>query len=137
MGNMTHGDCSYCPYNEGMTPIEYTTKTEVPDQFLADLIITAVEGGTGYWAQVSDYHWDDPDPNSTYAVLHEIDAQTGQPGEGKRLTTTRVAYGLSLLAGVQSWRFAQLTDPENEWDHDAEDADVVAQLALLGNIVYG
>ena len=42
-------------------------------QMLSDLIIGAVEGGTGYWAEVSAYKWSDNDLWPASAVLHEMD----------------------------------------------------------------
>ena len=42
------------------------------EQFLADIITGAVEGGTGYWAQVSGYVWDCP-PAECRATLHDME----------------------------------------------------------------
>ncbi len=40
-----------------MTVDDLTDTSPHPyDQLLFDLFTTAVEGGTGYWAQVDDYH---------------------------------------------------------------------------------
>ena len=33
------------------------TRSKERAEFLADIITCAVEGGTGYWAQVSQYQW--------------------------------------------------------------------------------
>lgn len=122
---------------EHMATIQVTTTTEIPDQFLADLITAAVEGGVNYWAEVSAYVWDVPDPTLAYAVLHEVGDEAEADPTPLNLTTDAVARGLLLLAETDPRRFGRLVDPDNDWDHDAEDADVIAQLALLGEVVYG
>lgn len=109
------------------------------EQFLADIVITAVEGGTGYWAEVSQYK--NETPSGTYAMLHEIE----EPDEGGReLSLKNVAEALSdIRAGKVVMRAdlldcIKLADKENDaGEIDAEGADVIAQVALFGSIVYG
>lgn len=124
-------------------------RTAEREEFLADVIICAVEGGTGYWACVSDYKHGQP--SETYAVLHEEDADGAIEGrEGKysttplRLDVEAVALGIGKIergevninAGMAQSILA--ASRENEaGDIDADLADVIAQAALLGSIVYG
>lgn len=41
------------------------------EQFLDDVIITAVEGGINYWAYVHDYTWSDEGPTSVRVIDSE------------------------------------------------------------------
>ena len=106
--------------------------------FLADLVCTAVEGATGYWAAVSAYKWTDG-PANTRATL--VDEDTG---ETYALTIDAVALGIerierrevtvnaTIRAGILAASAAN-----DAGQLDADDADVIAQAGLLGNIVYG
>jgi hypothetical protein len=46
-----------------------TTRSAEREQFLADIITAAVEGGTGYWAQCARYKWEGLDAKDVHAVL--------------------------------------------------------------------
>lgn len=48
-----------------------STRTIEREQFLADVITTAIEGGTGYWARVYAYRWDGLPPAECFAVIAE------------------------------------------------------------------
>jgi hypothetical protein len=54
-----------------------TARSAEREEFLASIVTTAVEGGTGYWATVSEYEWDGLPDREVFAVLHE----TYEPGE--------------------------------------------------------
>lgn len=124
-------------------------------EFLGDIITTAVEGGTGYWAQVSQYQYaldgriracvgervgDEP-----RAVLHQLaEDESGYVEAGQIVTLDVIARGLSLLAsgevGVRSDLKALIGQASHENDAgmiDADAADVIVQAGLLGEIVYG
>lgn len=46
-----------------------STKTKTPaEEFLDDVITTAVEGGINYWAFVDDYEWSDEGPTSVIVI---------------------------------------------------------------------
>ena len=151
-------------------------RTKEREQFLGDIITTAVEGGTGYWAQVSQYQWiDDFSTDETErgvvacvgkrvgdeprAVLHELnDEGYGYREEGLVLDLDAVARGLRGLIDYyeKAWakrvaegrtqrtglsdaiRLLKLADRENDAGYiDADYADTIAQMALLGEIRYG
>lgn len=42
-------------------------EVELDDEFLKDVLITALEGGIGYWSACSEYK-----PDAGYAVIHEL-----------------------------------------------------------------
>lgn len=145
-------------------------------QFLADVIITATEGGTGYWARTYGYTWDEGAENTSATLVDFEDAATAldhEPGglfdgwdwldnavEAKDERIAKVTYSLTIdtvakayglinkgsveeastaLNLAQSYvtrlRLAYRTNDAGEID--AYDADIVAQLATIGKIIYG
>ena len=120
-----------------------TTRSSEREEFLADLLITAVEGGTGYWAQVSnyshspaatahvtlhEYHEEDDDG---VVPLHEVDLESIEKG---------LKLYLTFLEGRSdaTYREYMAADWANDaGDFDAEDADVIVQFAIFGEIKYG
>jgi hypothetical protein len=141
------------------------TRSKEREQFLADIITGAVEGGTGYWAQVSQYQWVDTfsvrigdaetadvkvvcgkrQGDEARATLHEMnDDETGYKDEGLDLTIDAVATGIGkIIRGEVSVhesyrkRIAEASRENDAGNIDAEDADIIAQAALLGEVVYG
>lgn len=123
-------------------------------RFLGDIITGAVEGGTGYWAQVSQYQYEyDGDisvnvgqrvGNEPRAVLHQIDDETGYEARGLIVTLDVVQLGIDRIsdgtAGVNTKLRNDITfaDAENDGgDIDAEAADVIVQAGLFGEVRYG
>lgn len=135
--------------------MEVTARSTARREFLGDVITGAVEGGTGYWAQVSQYqyemdgevrvcvgrrHGDDP-----RAVLHPLrDDETGYEEEGKELTLDVVEAGIARIADPtfkinSTLRGAILaaSATNDAGEIDAEGADYIVQAGLLGEVVYG
>lgn len=125
-------------------------------EFLEGVVTTAVEGGTGYWAQVSQYQYVGSDGEvvvytgeqvgeGTRAVLHELKAdESGYEAEGLTLDADAVAKGIGKITrgevGVRAdlkALIAQASRESDAGDIDAEGADVIAQAALLGEVRYG
>lgn len=80
------------------------------EEFLSSIIITAVEGGTGYWAQVSRYKWEGLPDKDVHAVLHEMtdgdDPERSADGsdlfgwykeKGQKLDISEVAKAIGLI----------------------------------------
>src|SRR4051812_30554669 len=90
-----------------------TTRTAEREEFLADIIIGAVEGGTGYWAQVSHYQYmmDGElhvytgfklEGGGTRATLHEItEDETDYKAEGMVVTTDTIAEAIGMIERSQ------------------------------------
>lgn len=121
-------------------------RTDKRAQFLADVLTTAVEGGTNYWASVSGYVWDferhEGTVHDTRATLH--DEEDG--GKEYALNLDVIAKGMGKMRQYLKdadpghyWRQGLLADRTNgeEGDYDAEFADAVVQYGLLGELVYG
>ncbi len=123
------------------------------DQLLHDLFVTALEGGIGYWSTCTKYHWmigphaDDverpsrDDLSGFYATIYEDDQLGGAP---LTINRTTIANGLQLAAGAWSDRLAWSTEAppvvvtaNTDWDFDAGDADMIVQLGLFGDLIYG
>lgn len=49
---------------------------ELEDEFLSDIIVTAVEGGIGYWSQTEQYQYVDCDNEDGHDPLHVV---VGEP----------------------------------------------------------
>lgn len=116
--------------------LETTTPRE---QLFDDLVIAAIEGGIGYWSIVTSY-----DPDQATAIVHDI-AEDDTLSHPLRIDRAVVRRGYALAASTE-WRsrIAWSTEPppvvitaETDWDHDAGDADVIVQLGLFGDVVYG
>lgn len=125
------------------------------ERLLWDTFITAMEGGVDYWAtrrryahKTRDDAPDDFTPTDYYAVISE----DGSGGDGKRDTRHDINRAVMLrgfrvvLGGSCPLKDtheqvrkigAAWKDPEIEGDIDADGADILVQLALFGEVVYG
>ena len=130
-------------------------RTAERTEFLSDIIIAAVEGGTGYWAQVSQYQYvydgevhvyvGKRQGDQTRATLHEMnDDGDGYKAEGLDLTIDKIASALGKIVRGDVGtgerfrrRMAEASRENDAGDIDADDADTIAQIALLGEEVYG
>lgn len=148
-----------------MTKIEYT-RTRKRADFLAGFVTGALEGAIGYWAAAETYRWYDPSyppedngsaepgPDNSanaYAELvpddpHDTDHWPVDKNGEKRFLLDLDAVDKVLknvrLAPIPNFRAARLMWADYTEDHceanlDAEDYDVVAQLAAFGEVIYG
>lgn len=127
-----------------------TKRSEERTQFLKDLIITAVEGGIGYWSFCRNYDykagtvevaamdpddWDgDEDTLDDYLEWHPVTIETMARGinlicSGECKYATRGEYV----------RFMRKANRENDGAGmlDAGDADNILQAGLFGELIYG
>lgn len=128
-------------------------------QFLHDVMITALEGGVGYWS-VADHIERHPDDRLWYQsfVLYCSDGgidpvecghdESDGVCAGHRVTPDLVVRGLSkaVTAGPNEdigWHYNRrshviVANRENEGgDIDADDADCIVQLGIFGRVIYG
>lgn len=126
-------------------------------QFLADTLVDAIEGGIGrgIWYTTEQYRWysprlggtSEPGPEGTAnasVTLHLIDEEVaGEPVV--RITLDSIASALQQITrgedvGVGTFqreiitRSSRTNDPVD--DYDAISADVVLQVAALGEVIY-
>lgn len=112
--------------------------TTITSQRIADLVVTAFEGGSNHWIEkveriagaASDQPWY-ADPLLYDGVFHIRVWADGSPYE---LTVENAKRGFVLLAQqFESTHWADFME-ENE---DADTADVWLQLSVFGDIIYG
>lgn len=74
-----------------------TTRTAEREQFLADIITAAIEGGTGYWASVARYKWEDREPKHVCAAIIVTDDDEGRAKRRAAGAAKREATGEAKL----------------------------------------
>lgn len=114
-----------------------TVKWDVPEQLLRDLLVTAVEGGSDYWAE---YRRVMRDAELNILSVHVREQEASDQGgrhQHADITPASMALGLERLA--QASFPAALTHLANalKEEGDAETADVVLQMAMFGKLIYG
>ncbi len=134
------------------------TEVEITPRRIADLMVTAIEGGIGYWCEsvklldqprlgkmkkpwYDDESLYDHDPRSMAAALIKIEVKELDPSSKKcpsgvwevELVNMEQAFILMQEYGKpKGWHFRNFIN-END---DAETADVWFQLAVFGEVVY-
>jgi hypothetical protein len=106
-----------------------TVQIAVSDEFLGDLLTTAVEGGINYWAGVESLDRDD-DLRVTWIRLRDLvdDRPCGV------VTRSHMFDGLQRFCDAYRGDVPAKLD---DGDFDAEDCDVMLQLGVFGEVVYG
>jgi hypothetical protein len=129
--------------------------TTAHDRLMLDLFTTALEGGIGYWAECHSYHWmigppaDDVEPetdyNGFYADITERDYEDDGAAD-HRINRQTLIRGYNRAISPEwrdrlHWSSGEkppyvVTD-DTDWDFDAGDADMIVQLGLFNEIIYG
>lgn len=134
---------------------------EITDQFAADVMTTALEGGVGYWLQVGKVHRaqnkDGLDQGLDYLSIYQVDeprdAETEElfdmanfkPGfevnRPSAITLNHVFKGIEMLfeRGVLPGRddIRASVSKLEQGDIDSDAADVILQLGFFGDTVFG
>ena len=113
---------------------------KVTQEFANDVITTAVEGGIGYWARISEYHWRNGIP--TTAMIEPLDPMDQWPLA--QLDRVLVQKGIDALAegnikvapDILGAILVSVVRPD-DYDIDATAADVIVQAGLFNDIIYG
>jgi hypothetical protein len=121
------------------------------DELLHTIFVTAMEGGIGYWSVCGGYRWS-LNGEGEIADLYGFEARVRElEGNGTEFRVDRetIRRGVEgLAAGTVTFGGRELSP---EWraraagwlaaptsaDLDAEDADVVVQAGLFGDVRYG
>ena len=117
-------------------------RTAERTDFLAGVLITAVEGGIDYWAHIKDWQvTEDPKGNCTWARAIIVDDDKHRVARGVGLG--EVAKGIGIIKrGDTPIRqdikdAVALADNENDASYvDVEIADCIVQAGLYGEILY-
>ena len=118
---------------------------EISDERIEDILCGAFEGGITYWANNISYH-DNEDMKKVGGWKHEYLTKTKKKDakliihtiEGGQVTMSKK----SIIDALQ-----KMDNPENGYTkalgrilnetYDADDSDVVVQMACFGEVVYG
>jgi hypothetical protein len=129
-----------------------TVQYEVPEQLIRDVIITACEGGIGYWSQLYDYDGPAIDENAEGSLplrirVIEEEGFTDEStvyGPWRDFDIDHVVKGFGILfekypqsIATRNLMGALANYDSGNYDFDAGDADAVVQCGLLGDIIYG
>ena len=119
------------------------TKTLERTDFLASCMVTAIEGGINYWADIEDWEWKEDDQHNftqASARIRDID----QNGQWINVGLDDIARGIGKLLDkdfkindeIQSWvRDGSATNDAS--NIDSWTADAIVQAAIFGEVVYG
>ena len=113
---------------------------DIPQEFLADVVITAVEGGINYWVDaIEDYVWQEDGQEISHprASIKPMDEERWRP-----IGTNTIKIGIHRILNsevvnpqLRSQIFRAVADA-NAGDIDAPVADAIVQVALFDDIVY-
>lgn len=110
--------------------------------FLANILVTIVEGGSEYWADFREYEWTD---GAYYMMLgasvQMLDREEPESG-WKDISLDTIALGLGAIKRspekVAASKGILEANRENEAGNiDSNLADDIIQMALFGELVYG
>ena len=124
---------------------------KIYDQFIADIFTTALEGGINYWADAIEYKWSDGNGNSDLqnfkAVISEIDEDLKYVinkeivEHGYKLATEdfrdSLCWSTDYPPHKEEFFKSRIMDLDDIWDFDAGDADMIIQLGLFNEVIFG
>lgn len=117
-----------------------TIEFPLPDNLLNDLLVTAVEGGSNYWAEFRTCERD-AELNIVRVTVTEWEP-SGDIAKSMIITPADLLRGLqaTIAEGEKRSEFTNAVPcvirclTEN---YDANDADIILQHAMFGELVYG
>lgn len=130
-------------------------RTAEREEFLSDVLSTAIEGGINDWAYVTEYKWEGMDNRDHYAKI--VDGEWNADGDPDSepefpesvINIDLIAKGIGVIKGFDYqpnyfgdggayWRQFLLADRTNgeDGDYDAIVADWIVQAGLFGEIRY-
>lgn len=138
------------------TPVESEDRRMALARLADEIIITATEGGIGYWSKLKGRTvTPGPDDLSVFSSFSiepiDLDEGWGDPENLPRSllictagaiinAISRIAFDVTALPNRPDLRtqcVIAITNPNKEHDFDAGDADCIVQIALFGEVVYG
>src|SRR5579864_6133439 len=128
-------------------------KINVNDSVIADLLCSAWEGGSNYWARANNtpYTWTETNGNRGLLSLKDsflsngltiTDMEENDSGKKHLLSICKCRRALQIMAEKYPWHFIdamyyQDDDKYGRGNPDATTGDVFLQCAIFGEIVYG
>lgn len=113
--------------------------------FLCNIVVTAIEGGIGYWADYKNYQWRAENGLLVEATADVLEDTDGPGVAGwQKLDSKVIERGINLIkykvVGDMMDRRAAIIMAEldnDASDIDSVDADCIVQAGLLGEVKYG
>lgn len=124
------------------TPIQNAERKD----FLCCVIVTAVEGGSNFWAAFRNYvHKENGNYLLTEASVEVKDSQGDYPADWKAVGTDDIEAALAKFAanedlGVHASYVKQIVGASainDGGDIDADLADMIFQVAVNGKVIFG
>jgi hypothetical protein len=119
-------------------------RSQAREQFYSDIITTATEGGTNYWAYSRNYKWSDEEPSTTTVEFCDMEKYDDGEPEWHKVTMDTVANAFTLirsravhLPDAMRKRYDQAYTEMDAGNLDAGDADNIVQIGMFGKLVYG
>jgi hypothetical protein len=125
------------------------------DTFLSDIIITAIEGGIGYWSRTLQYQYRDDDCDRVSVVVGDpsleqdtraiiLDHEDGSPVAAVHtITPETIRVGIERICQetvrLSPWTVQRIREAAADLDAgmlDADDADYIIQAGLFGDLRY-
>ena len=129
---------------------------DLTSQDVIDIMTTAAEGGIGYWSQIDVYKWSawyedgwkvkgsnlmpvmpknlEPDYELLRLRLDPGMVEKGEPNPWIKVTPRMLTHA----AEKALIEYPHMVTLENDaLEYDADGADVIVQIATLGEVVYG
>jgi hypothetical protein len=101
---------------------------QITHEELCNIVICAVEGGSGYWALFKDYN------HREGSVMVEVPEEDGDHAGIYCVNPDVIALGMQVCASKYPHQFAAWMRDRNG---DAETSDVFLQCACFGELIYG
>ena len=119
------------------------TRTAERTNFLASIVVTAIEGGINYWADTKEYRltWAHQQLTQATALIRDWEAPDG---DWAKIDVDTIARGIgkvleaefSLNKEMKDW-IRNGTSENDSGNIDCWCADAIVQAAVLGELVYG
>lgn len=118
------------------------------NEFLQDILTTAVEGGIGYWSECEGYHWDHEKPWEARVVLYCTEDPTLTGKDGVEVDVDSIARALAVFRDPERAKRTKVSQPTidainrayrecDAGDIDADLADIIVQVAIFDEVIFG
>lgn len=122
-------------------------RSDVRKEFFFDIFVTALEGGIDYWACASEYHWGNDgeyDLDGFYALVSDSEEDDTFP-DNSRIDISIISKGLNKIINDDTVKInseirrtiRQASIANDAGLIDADAADCIIQVGLLGELVFG
>jgi len=127
--------------------------TTISRELLEGIFASALEGGSNYWAYITDEQWDIVDEQSKYAIYLnggeekmlftildiEVDIEIDCAENNDKVLGTLSAktFKKRLKSLSDHNNYSRFLYAELNGEGDAESSDVIFQYLVLGEVIYG